>query len=413
MGLLGRLFNFQRTTSIDLDALADSGFATRDAVTAETALGVPPLWRAVNIICEDVSGTPFRVYRTEGEDSRVRAVEHPSYGIVHRKAGKTHTSRQLRELLTLHALMHGDGYARIWRNNRGEVVDLEPLPPFPHTYPVIEGAGTERVLYYVTSHNSQSNYLTRLDADDVLHIPGLSYDGIKGLSVVDILEGAISGSVAVQQYGTLFFENGGNVKGYLKVPNKLQEAQVDDLRRNWQRITRGIDNQHGVGVLHGGTEYEQLSSDAESSQLIDARRYTITDVSNITGVRPHDLGDQSGAAYNSLEWENRSHVDRAIGPWLTRWEDECDDKLLTEAEKRADSHRCRFDRDHLIKVGLAEQAEADHKYRECGVLSANEVRRNRNMPSVPDGDKRHVPMNWQQSDQPTEEPDENDTSEQE
>jgi HK97 family phage portal protein len=411
MGLLGKLFSFQRTTSIDLNALADSGFSARDAVTAETALGVPPLWRAVNIICEDVSGTPFRVYRTEGEDSRVRAVDHSSYSIVHRKAGKTHTSRQLRELLTLHALMHGDGYARIWRNNRGQVVDLEPLPPFPHTYPVIAGTGSARERYYVTSHYGESRYLQRLDAADVLHIPGLSYDGIKGLSVVDILEGAISGSVAVQEYATLYFEQGGNVKGFLRVPQKLQPEQQEDVRKNWQRMANNKSNQHGVAVLTGGIEYQQLSSDAESSQLIDARRYSITDVSNITGVRPHDLGDQSGAAYNSLEWENRSHVDRAIGPWLTRWEDECDDKLLTEAEKRADTHRCRFDRDYLIKVGLAEQAEADHKYRECGVLSANEVRRNRNLPSVPDGDKRHVPMNWQESDQTTEGLDENDQGE--
>lgn len=402
MNILKRLFNFTPTRTTDLVKLRDEfGLPKKRDITALTALGVPPLWRAFNIICEDVSSTPFRVYRTEGDDTRVRAPEHPANRLIHRRAGITQTARALREAMTLHALVHGNGYARIWRDRAMRPRDLELLKPWPHTFPVVEYTGLERKLYYVTTHYGANGPTKAIPAEDVLHIHGLSYDGVQGLSVLEILEAAIAGGKATQEYATLYFENGGNVKGYLQMPGNVQPSQKEDIRKDWQRMTTGDDNAHGVALLTGGMEYKQLTSDAESSQLIDARRFTITDVSNITGVRPHDLGDQSGAAYNSLEWENRSHIDRAIGPWLTRWEDECDDKLLTEAEKRGDTHRCRFDRDYLIKVGLSEQAEADHKYRECGVYTVNEVRRRRNMPSVEDGDQRHIPMNWTDASNPT------------
>lgn len=401
MNLLRKLFGFQPTKAVDLTKLRDEfGLPKRRDITVDTALGVPPLWRAVNIICEDVSGTPFRVYKTEGEDSRVRAPEHAANTLIHRRAGVTQTARALRETMTLHALVHGNGYSRIWRDGKAAPKDLELLKPWPHTFPVVEYVGTARKLYYVTTHYGTNGSTVAIPAADILHIHGLSYDGVQGLSILEVLESAIAGGRATQEYATLYFENGGNVKGYLQMPGNLQPEQGDEIRKNWRRMTSGEDNAHGVAVLTGGAEYKQLSSDAETSQLVDARKFTITDVSNITGVRPHDLGDQSGAAYNSLEWENRSHVDRAIGPWLTRWEDECDDKLLTEAEKREDTHRCRFDRDFLIKVGLSEQANADHKYRECGVLTVNEVRKRRNMPSVDGGDVRNIPANWTDADNP-------------
>ena len=396
-----RLFGFQPTREVDLIKLRDEfGLPARREVTVESSLGIPPLWRAFNIICEDVSGTPFRVYKTEGEDSRVRAPEHPAHQLIHQRAGATQTSQSLISTMTFHAMLHGNGYARIWRDIYKAPRDLELLRPWPHTYPVLEGVGASRRLYYVTTHYGNSGEMRAIPAEDILHIHGLSYDGICGLSVLEVMNAALAGGIATQEYATLYFENGGNVKGYLQIPGNLQPGQQDEIRKNWRRMTTGQDNQHGVAVLTGGAEYKQLSTDAEQSQLIDARRFTITDVANITGVRPKDLGEQSGAAYNSLEWESRSHNRRAIYPWLNRWESECDDKLRTEKQKREDSHRCRFDRDRLIEVGLSEQAESDHKYREAGIYTANEVRRSKNMPAVDGGDTRNIPLNWQDADNP-------------
>jgi len=401
MSWLSRLFGFQPTREVDIVKLRDEfGLPDRREVTAESSLGIPPLWRAFNIICEDVSGTPFRVYKTVDDDSRVRAPEHPSHKLIHQRSGRTQTAKSLLSSMTFHALLHGNGYARIWRDVYKSPRDLELLRPWPHTYPVLEGFGAARRLFYVTTHYGNSGEMKAIPAEDVLHLHGLSYDGLCGLSVLDILNAALAGGIATQEYATLYFENGGNVKGYLQMPGNVQPGQQDEIRQNWRRMTTGQDNQHGVALLTGGMEYKQLSTDAEQSQLIDARKFTITDVANITGVRPKDLGDQSGAAYNSLEWESRSHIRRAIGPWLTRWEDECDDKLLTERQKREDSHRCRFDRDFLIEVGLSEQAEADHKYRECGVLTPNDILRRMNKPSVANGDVRNIPLNWQDADNP-------------
>ena len=138
----------------------------------------------------------------------------------------------------------------------------------------------------------------------------------------------------------------------------------------------------------------EMKANANDAQLLPAKQFSIIDISNITGVRPHDLGDQTRAAYNSLEQENQSHADRCIEPWLVTWELEYMDKLLTEDQKDADSHYIEFDRRGLIRHSLTELAEADRKYREMGKYSVNDLRRRDNEESVEGGDVYNYPVNW-------------------
>lgn len=359
-------------------------------VNHETALGIPPLWRAVNIVSNDVGRLRCRTYERDGDNERKRAISHPSYQLVNRKCGISNAF-QFRRTLTLHAQLHGNGFARIRRNKNGVPQRLQILPPAPITYPVVEVTTRGERVMVVSQVNEKP---VAYPIEDILHIPGLSYDGVCGLSVLDVLESSLKGAIATQQYTTIYYEQGGSVKGYLKVPGIMKQQQADDLRANWGRLAEGMSNVGKIAIAHGGTEYVELKANAEDAQLLPAKRFTITDIANITGVRPHDLGDQTRAGYNSLEQENQSHADRCIEPWLVTWELEYMDKLLTEAQKDSGSHYMEFDRRGLIRHSLTERAEADRKYREMGRYSVNDLRRRDNEEPVPGGDKRHVPDNW-------------------
>ena len=359
-------------------------------VNYTSALGIPPLWRAVNIVANDVGRLRCRVFERLADNERERATAHPTYNLVNSRAGICNAF-QFRRTLTLHAQLHGNGFARIRRNNRGEPVRLEILPPAPLTYPVIESTTRGERVVIVTHVGEKA---VALSIEDVLHVPGLSYDGVCGLSIIDVLEQSLKGAIATQRYTTLYYEQGGSVRGYLKVPTILKQEQADDLRANWERLSSGMSNTGKTAIAHGGAEYVELKASAEQAQLLPAKQFSIIDISNITGVRPHDLGDQTRAGYNSLEQENQSHADRCIEPWLVTWELEYREKLLTEAQKDTDSHYIEFDRRGLIRHSLTELAEADRKYREMGKYSVNDLRRRDNEESVPGGDKYHIPVNW-------------------
>lgn len=367
----------------------DDGGSSID-VNYQTALGIPPLWRAVNIVSNDVGRLRCRTFERLDDNERRRATEHPSYRLINRKSGISN-SFQFRRTLTLHAQLHGNGFARIRRNQRGEPIRLEILPPAPMTYPVIETTTRGERVVVVTHIDDKAK---ALPIEDVIHIPGLSYDGCSGLSIIDVLEASLKGAIATQQYTTLYYEQGGSVKGYLKVPNILKQEQAADLRANWGRLAAGMNNTGKVAVAHGGAEYVELKASANDAQLIPAKQFSIIDISNVTGVRPHDLGDQTRAAYNSLEQENQSHADRCIEPWLVTWELEYMEKLLTEEQKDRDSHYIEFDRRGLIRHSLTELAEADRKYREMGKYSVNDLRRRDNEEPVDGGDQYHIPVNW-------------------
>jgi HK97 family phage portal protein len=359
-------------------------------VTAKTAMGIPALWRAVNIISNDVARLTIRTFRRT-EDGRERATDHPSYPLVLRKPWLNCNAHQFRRLLTLHAQITGNGFARIWRDAGGRPLYLEPLPPSPHTTIVIEGSGLNERLWVVYRRGNET-YRERYE--DVLHIPGLHFDGYSGLSVVEILQQTLSGAIAAQQYSTLYYSQGGTVAGYLKTPGKLREDQAKELAERWSVLASGMGRSHKVGVLDGAAEYVPIKASAEEAQLVEVRNATIIDVANITGVRPHDLGDQSRASYNSLEQENYAHADRCIEPWLKTWESELWDKLLTEEEKERDSVYMEFDRRSLIRRSLQEQANVDRHYREMGRYSINELRRRDNEEPILGGDKHYVPVNW-------------------
>jgi len=359
-------------------------------VTAQTAMGIPPLWRAVNIISNDVARLTIRTYRRT-DAGRERATDHPSYPLVLRKPWRNCNAYQFRRLLTLHAQLTGNGFARIWRDAGGRPLYLEPLPPSPITTVVIEGNGLSERLW-VVYRRGDTTYRERYE--DVLHIPGLCFDGYSGLSVVEMLEQTLSGAIAAQKYSTLYYSQGGTVAGYLKTPGKLREDQAKELAERWSVLSSGMGQAHKVGVLDQAAEYVPIKASAEEAQLTEVRNATIIDIANITGVRPHDLGDQSRASYNSLEQENYAHADRCIAPWLRAWESELWDKLLTEEEKAADSTYMEFDRRQLIRRSLQEQAEVDRKYREMGRYSINELRRRDNEEPIEGGDNHYVPVNW-------------------
>src|SRR5690606_12994001 len=120
--------------------------------------------------------------------------------------------------------------------------------------------------------------------------------------------------------------------GFLVVPRRLDDKELSKLREQWPKMEAGLKRAHLPVVLHGGMDFKSNQVDPDKAQALQTRQFELREVSNITGVPPHYLGDDSRTSYNSLEMESQSLLDNAIDPWLQVWEEEADDKLLSEEE---------------------------------------------------------------------------------
>jgi len=361
----------------------DSGVA----VTPSSAMGYPPLWRALNLISGDVAKLPLNIYRRQLDGGKEPAKSHPAYAMLRRKASDTTKSFTLKRTLTHHALIRGNGYAAIARNNRREPSELLLLTP-SETFPALVNGD----LWYVTQVGTEQ---MRLPARDVFHIRGLSNDGLAGYDVVTLMADALGVGMAAQRFGARFFGEGTNTSGVLMVPGHFSEEKIRNTMAAWGEMNAGLKNSHKIALLQDGAKYQQTQISPDQAQFLETRQYEIrATVANITGCPGHKLGDDTRTSHSSLEQENQSYLDDCLDTWLCEWESEVNDKLLSDTEKANDTHFAEFNRKALLRMSSTDRANYYSRLQEHGDMTVNDVLRAESMPTIGDkGDRRYRPAN--------------------
>lgn len=365
-------------------------------VNGRTALGYPPLWRGINLISNSVSGMPVDVYRRKGED-RVPAKKHPAFKLIHRKASPVQTAVKFRKTLTSHALLYGNGFAAIERNAMQEPVALWPVDPRRVMIVFEDDDQLGGELWYIIS---LANGRILLPSRDMLHVCGLSHDGISGLSVVDLMADALGVGMAAQRFGAKFFGEGSNSSGVLMVPGHFDEEKIRNTMSAWKEMNAGLKNSHKVALLQDGAKFEKFSVPPDSAQFLQTRNYEVrATVANILGVPPHLLGDDTRTSHNSLEQENKSYLNHSLDPWLIEWEQELQQKLLSARQLESNSHFVEFNRAASVNMEFKEKIDGLFRQIEMGMLTVNEARKIQNLPPIDDGtgDIRYRPANWMEA----------------
>lgn len=369
------------------DALTGGGeSASGVRVTRNKALGLSAIWRGVNLIAGDVGRHPFRVYRYDGvgmvPDTRHQAA------LVMRRPNDMMTPFTFRQTLQAHALLDGNGYAYIVRDLDARPIELLPLDP-GRTWPVRANGVLWYVFetdYPVPGRRRNAKNMVRIPSADMLHIKGLGFDGLCGYGVVSILKEPIGGAIASRDYGGRYFRNDGRPGLVLEVPPGMKPEAIKNLRESWDKLHTGVENAHRVAILRDGVKMvPRGGATAKDSQLLENREFDTREIANVLGVPPHKLGDPSKTAYNSLESENQGYQDDTLDRWFVAWEQESDSKLLTEEEKAAESHCCKFDARPIARVNLQARGDYYSKAIQAGWLSRDEVRGYENLNPIPGG----------------------------
>lgn len=372
------------TQAFGWPAKASSGVS----VSPRSALGFPPLWRALNVISDDVAGIPCNVFKRDTEKmGRDVANDHAAEKLL-RGANTTVNPQRVMKTVTAHAMLYGNGFAVIDRDTRKNPIDIAVLDPRTTSIAIMPSG-----VWYVPMLDGEP---VRLPARDVIHIRGLCNDGITGLSVIELMKDALGVGMAAMQFGARFFGQGSNAGGILMIPGTFSEEKIRNTMAAWDKMTQGLQRAHKVALLQEGAKFQQLTIQPDHAQFLETRQFEIRGtISNIFGIPPHMLGDDSRTSHNSLEQEDQNYLTRSLNPWLKEWERELTEKLLSTRERAQGTHFVEFNREALIQMSFQDKINGLAKQLEVGLVNHNEARRMLNFPDLgPDGERRFRPANW-------------------
>jgi len=339
------------------------------------------VYACVRILAEAIAGLPLHIYRYKKDGGKEKALTHPLYYLLHDEPNPEMTSFVFRETLMSHLLLWGNAYAQIIRDGAGRVLALYPLLPSKMT---VDRAPNGE-LYYTYRRDSEESRtnskagLVYLRSDEVLHIPGLGFDGLVGYSPIAMAKNAIGMAIACEEYDASFFANGANPGGVLEHPGVLKDPAK--VRESWNAVYQGSANAHRIAVLEEGMKFQQIGIPPEQAQFLETRKFQINEIARIFRVPPHMVGDLEKSSFSNIEQQSLEFVKYTLDPWVVRWEQALQKALLLPSEKR--KYFVKFNVDGLLRGDYASRMNGYAVARQNGWMSANDIRELEDMNRIP------------------------------
>lgn len=385
MGFLSGLFR-----SRDAPKNSTSGSAYRffmgnsssgKRVNERSAMQMTAVYSCVRILSEAVAGLPLHIYQYTGTSNKEKAIDNPLYFLLHDEPNSEMTSFVFRETLMTHLLLWGNAYSQIIRNGKGEVIALYPLMPDRMTVNRDEN-GQLYYEYMVSSDDAKTlkGSMVRLSTYDVLHIPGLGFDGLVGYSPIAMAKNAIGLAIAAEEYGSKFYANGATPSGILEYPGTVKEPEK--VRESWNAGFGGSLNSHKVAVLEEGMKYTPISIAPNEAQFLETRKFQVNEIARIFRVPPHMVGDLEKSSFSNIEQQSLEFVKYTLEPWLVRWEQAMQRALIPQEDKS--KYFIKFNVDGLLRGDYQSRMQGYSVGIQNGFMSPNDVRTLENMDLIPD-----------------------------
>ncbi len=344
------------------------------------ALGISAWYRGVSYLTNTLASLPMHTYRTVGDSRSRRAAplwlerpdgELPRFGLVEQ---------------WMMALLHkGNAFNFKIRSGSGQVVGLRPL----HPDRVKVGLSSDGTKVFQLDNRDDIGFTRR----EILHIPGLGDDGLVGLNPIQYHAESLGLVTAADEYAARYFGKGAHLRAYISLPGTIEPDQADRLKAQWERFHSGI-NADEFGVLGNSAEYKTISLDPQQTQLLETRKFGVTEIARILGVTPHKLYDLERATFSNIEHQAIESVTDSIRPWAVRIEAyvNFDRDLLAGVDPVRNF--VEFELDGLLRGDLKSRNEAHLASTGRPWRTTNEIRRLDNQPPLPGGDVLIAPLNY-------------------
>lgn len=355
-----------------------SASKTGIAITEDNAMRLSAVFGAVRVISETIASLPWDVKQDVDNTTR-NASAHPINKLIHAPNAMM-TDFNFREVCQAHLCLHGNAFIAIRRNEAGQPVKLIPVHPDRVSVKVYKDEK-----FYTIDQGKET-----FDDTEMIHILGLSFDGIVGKSVIEAARESIGLGLAADQFGGSFFGNGANVSAILTHPGKLSDEAYKRLMVSWERRYSGLDNSHKTAILEEGMSLQKVSISPSESQFLETRKFGVEDIARFFRIPLAYLGSlENSSTRANIEEQGIQFQRNTILPWVKRWEAEFNRKLFPGD----DAYYIRMNMDGLLRGDISSRYSSYATARQWGWLSVNDIRRHENLDPIENGDTYLQPLN--------------------
>jgi HK97 family phage portal protein len=374
------------TSTTLLEVFGGQKSASGVEVTVEKSLGMPAVFRAVNLIAGTIASLPLHAYRQGDGGSRQRVTSGRAASLLDNPHPDL-TPFELWEITYAHMLLWGNAYLWKGRDQLGRLVELWPIHPSRVKAGRTSAMG--RKVYQIDGGEQEHDDTT------ILHLPAFGYDGVCGVSPIRIARQGIGLSLAAEEYGAKLFGSGSLATGILQTEQRLKPSDADRLQARWKAKRSGLGSAHETIVLDQGAKFTQLTIPPEDAQFLQTRSFQVSEIARIFGVPPHMLmdTDKSTSWGTGIESQTLGFVTYTLRPWLVRFE-----QRVTRVLKPEPVY-AHYALEGLLRGDSAARAAFYRALWEIGGFSTNEIRALEEMPPIEGGDRRFVPLNFGALDQ--------------
>lgn len=366
-----RAISFQTVwgSGADLEIANPSGAI----INQNTAFEVVAFWSAVSLISDTIATLPVDSYiRQDGTRRPYRPrpawVDQPDVDMTR----QAHYQQVLVSLL-----VNGNSYTRIFRNSKGDVVNLVVLDPATVT---VKRSAIGRKIFLVDGEEKT------LSSDDIIHITDLIQPGhLTGLSRVERLKEALGLSSAMQTFAARFFGAGATTQGIIEFPGNLTPDQAKQLRDGFDTAHRGFRRAHKTGVLSGGATYKQTTVPNDAAQFLESRRFSVEEIARAFNIPLSMMGVPGTQSYASVEQNAIQFVTHTLRPYIEKLEWAYSRLLPVEAFLA-------FNTNGLLRGDFNSRITAYATGLQSGFMSVNDVRKLEDMSPAEGGDQYRVPL---------------------
>jgi HK97 family phage portal protein len=365
-----------------------------ERITTDSALRAAAVFACVRVLSEDVGKLPCILYRRTKDGGKERATSDPRYRLVRAKPNGWQTAIAFFGMGQSHIELSGAAAAFVTRDLSGRPLELLPLVPERVR---VEQDTSWNVRYYIANRNGGEQ---EVPAKNMLYVPGLSIDGVTGLSTIGYARETIGTALATERHGARFFRNSARPSLIIQRPkdapvwsHEAAQAFVDSIKAAW-----GGANTSTVGMLEDGMTANALTINAKDAQFLETRDYTRSQIAGVFRVPPHKIGDLSRATFSNIEHQSLEYLSDSLLPRLVRWEQALTRALLTEAEQ--EEFFFEFLVDALLRADFKTRMDGYAVAIQNGIMNPNEARSKENMNPRDGGDEFLRPANMVPSNAP-------------
>lgn len=378
----------KRWERLVLSALTGSKTASGRYVSPETAMNASALNAAVSLKSGIVASLPPVLYKRLDGGGRDRAREHWAYHRLTVEPNPEMTRFEFLETLYAWRLLWGEAYTETRQDAAGRDGHIWPLHPA-----LIDKertrAGVVRYIYTEPGTGERRE----LDASRIQHFRGLSLDGFSAGRPYAWMREALGLALATEEYSAKFFGQGGHIGGILEYDGELSPEAGAKLKRAMADRS-GLDTAHLLMLLEYGIKYREVNANPADSQLIEARKFQVSEIARFVGLPAHLVGDLERATFSNIEHQDLELVKFYLRPDLVRFSQRLGLATLTEAERR--THYVEFLVDALLQGDVQKRGEFYRTLWSVGAISQDEIRERENLNPIPDGRGAgyFVPLNF-------------------